>query len=340
MRLQYYSGIDIGGTKCAVVLGRTKHGSEICTGCDNKADDTDSIDILERIAFPTEVEKGPGHSINKIFSQIDEILNKQNIDIVNVKGMGISCGGPLDSRNGIILSPPNLDGWDNIHIVEMFEKRFGIRTRLQNDANACALAEWRFGAAKGFKNVIFLTFGTGMGAGLILDGKLYSGTNGMAGEIGHIRLESFGPVGYGKAGSFEGFCSGGGIAQLARMKVFEKFQMGEKISFCESLYKLDELNARLVGDAAEAEDELAREIYRISGYFLGKGLSILIDILNPEIIVIGSIFSRSSNLLWPEAQKVIENESLALSRGVCRVVPAGLGEKLGDYAALAVAVYE
>ena len=97
--------------------------------------------------------------------------------------MGISCGGPLDASSGVILSPPNLPGWDNVKIVQMIEEKFGVPCGLQNDANACALAEWRFGAGKGTKNMIFLTFGTGMGAGLILDGKLYAGTNGMAGEI-------------------------------------------------------------------------------------------------------------------------------------------------------------
>ena len=106
---------------------------------------------------------------------------------------------------------------------------------MQNDANAGAIAEWKYGAGKGYNNLIFLTFGTGMGAGLILNGKLYSGTTDLAGEVGHIRLAEMGPVGFGKAGSFEGFCSGGGIAQLAQIKVREKLQMGEKVSFCESI---------------------------------------------------------------------------------------------------------
>src|SRR5690606_15592063 len=129
--------------------------------------------------------------------------------------IGISCGGPLDSRRGVILSPPNLPGWDRIPVVEVFQQAFKVPVALQNDANAGALAEWLWGAGRGSHNMIFLTFGTGMGAGLILNGQLYSGTNDLAGEVGHIRLAPDGPVGYGKAGSFEGFCSGGGIKQLA-----------------------------------------------------------------------------------------------------------------------------
>ena len=124
------------------------------------------------------------------------------------------------------MCPPNLPDWDNVPLVEMTEKRLGIKTILQNDANACAVAEWKFGAGRGTRNMVFLTFGTGMGAGLILDGRLYSGTNDMAGEVGHIRLAPKGPLGYGKKGSFEGFCSGGGIADLAKQTVLNKLSQG------------------------------------------------------------------------------------------------------------------
>ncbi len=317
-------GIDIGGTKCAVILGDYTEHKEIST--------------IDKVSFSTEVHKKPQYTLDKISRSIEEVLQKNSKMTYSIYGIGISCGGPLDSKRGIILSPPNLIAWDDIPITDMLQKRFGIRAYLQNDANACALAEWKFGAAKGYKNIIFLTFGTGMGAGLILDGRLYSGTNDMAGEVGHIRLADNGPVGYGKVGSFEGFCSGGGIAQLARTMALGKLQIGEKAAFCNSIDKLGDINAKMVGDAAEAGDELAKEIYCICGNYLGKGLSILIDILNPEIIVLGSIFARVKGLLYDTALEVIEKEALYHSRNVCRIVPAGLGEKIGDYAALAVAV--
>jgi glucokinase len=319
-------GIDIGGTKCAVILGSLENET------------LGDIATLDKATFATKVSKGLDNALGRIFAHIDAILTANNWKADELCGIGISCGGPLDSKKGIIISPPNLIGWDNVPIVKILEKRYKIKTKLQNDANACALAEWKFGAGKGCRNVVFLTFGTGMGAGLILDGRLYSGTNGMAGEVGHIRLDDNGPVGYGKSGSFEGFCSGGGIAQLARMKVLERLQMGEKVSFCDSVDKLDGLDAKIIGEAAENGNELAQEIYRKCGHYLGKGLSILIDILNPEVIIIGSIFSRSKELLWPEAYEVIKRECLEHSQRVCRVVPSDLGEKIGDYAALAVAL--
>ncbi len=322
--MKYIIGIDIGGTKSAVVLGALEDGNP---------------KILAKNAFPTEVEKGFEHTLNKLFKGVRDIIRSNDRNL-NLSRIGISCGGPLNSKKGVILSPPNLPGWDNIPLARLFEDEFGIRVSLQNDANAGALAEWRFGAARGCRNVIFLTFGTGMGAGLILNGRLYSGTNDLAGEVGHICLSDYGPVGYGKAGSFEGFCSGSGLAELARMKVLEKWQAGVSVSFCKGPEHLEGLNAKLIAKAAGAGDGLAKEIYELSGRFLGKALSILIDILNPEIIVIGSIFARNRELLYPAALEVIRRESLQLSRGVCRIVPAALGDEIGDYAALAVALNE
>ncbi len=323
---KYTIGIDIGGTKCAVVLGKAllqeKELGEF---------------ILDRIVFPTEPEKGPDYIIGNICDFINLMMERNNIGKEQVIGIGISCGGPLDHIQGIIMNPPNLPGWNSINIVKMIESTFHIPTYIQNDANACALAEWKLGAARGCNNIIFLTCGTGMGAGLILDGKLYNGTCNMAGEIGHIRLAEFGPVGFGKAGSFEGFCSGGGIAQIAKMKALEKLQMGESSELCPDISLIEQLNAKNVALAAEKGDPLAKEIYRISGHYLGVVISLLIDILNPEIIVIGSIYERSKNLFWPDMQEVVEREALKLSRNCCRIVPAELGDNIGNYAALLVA---
>lgn len=297
-------GIDIGGTKCSVV-----HGNE-------------NGEIIKKVMFAT---TDRDRTLQMIIDAVD------SMGVFDV--IGISCGGPLDSAEGVIKSPPNLPGWDNVEIVKMLRDKFGVPVFLKNDADACALAEWKYGAGKGTKNMIFLTFGTGLGAGLILNGKLYSGACDMAGEVGHIRLADFGPVGYGKSGSFEGFCSGGGIAQLGQTVAKENSQMGNPVSFAEG-----EITAKSIADAAKNGDENAIAVYRQCGTMLGKGLSILIDILNPEMIVLGSIFQRSEELLRDAMTKVIEQETLALSRNVCRIEPALLGDSLGDIAALCVAV--
>jgi predicted NBD/HSP70 family sugar kinase len=215
------------------------------------------IEIVQKEVMPT--DRPVYDMIEALFVCAERMLGTQGM--AELEGIGISCGGPLSSKRGMILSPPNLPGWDNIPVVKMAEERFGKRTLLQNDANACAMAEWKFGAGMGYSNVIFLTFGTGMGAGLILDGRLYSGTTDLAGEVGHLRLSEMGPVGFGKAGSFEGWASGGGIAQLAQIMVRAKLQMGEKVSFCAGLGELHLLTAKVVAEAAYGGDPLAIEIY-------------------------------------------------------------------------------
>ena len=311
-------GIDIGGTKCAIIYGIDNDGV---------------LEIADKVRFSTTDAQS---TIANILRELKEMCARHGLDSSNTKGVGISCGGPLDSRRGVVMSPPNLPGWDSIPIVQMVQDACGIPAALQNDANACALAEWKYGAGRGTNNMVFLTFGTGLGAGLVLDGKLYSGTNDNAGELGHIRLSEFGPVGYGKAGSVEGFASGGGIAQLAASAVKEKLMMGEKVAWCPD-GDLSRITARTVAEAAKAGDELAQSVYRTSATYLGKALAMVIDMLNPEVIVIGSIFVRAEDLIRPFMQAAIDRDALPGAAAVCQVKPAQLGESIGDIAALSLA---
>jgi len=313
-------GIDIGGTKCAVTSGTF--------------DEKEKASITNKSVIAT---PKTAHYSDVLGTLADFISNLANESGEKIDAIGVSCGSPMDSKNGIIMSPPNLPGWDNVEVVKYYETKFNVPCALLNDANACALAEHRYGAGRGYSNVVFLTFGTGMGAGLILDGKLYEGTNGLSGEVGHVRVAEAGPVGYGKAGSYEGFCSGGGIAQIGRMKALECFQTGIAPSICPSMSELDKINAKDIAELAAAGDALALEIYYICAKKLGLGLSILIDLLNPETIIIGSIFQRSESLLRNAAMAVIESEALEISRKSCKIVPSELGDALGDYAALVIA---
>ncbi len=312
-----FAGVDIGGTKCSLVLG-------------NK-----NFDIIYKAVFETRTGRGYEAILEEFMFHIDKGLKDNNL---NISGIGISCGGPLDSAAGMIYSPPNLPGWDNVPIVKIFSDRYGVSTSVQNDANACALAEWMMGSGKGTRNMIFLTFGTGMGAGLILNGQLYSGTNDLGGEVGHIRLADDGPVGFGKAGSFEGFCSGGGIARLAQKVIGEKLDNGQSVSFCHSREMTGTVTAKLIAEEAGKGDPVALEIINASAEYLGRGLSILIDILNPECIVIGSIYSRNEGLFAPAMRRVLERETIPSALKVCRILPAALGDSIGDYAALCVAL--
>lgn len=284
--MKRFLGLDIGGTKCAVVIG-------------------DAEGHIEReIRFAT---TDFSETLAHLLSACEELFDER------VVAIGVSCGGPLSSAKGVILSPPNLPGWDEVHIVELLTETFGVPAFLKNDADACAIAEWKFGNARGYRNVAFLTFGTGMGAGLILNGAPYSGANDMAGEIGHIRLYADGHIGYGKRGSFEGYCSGGGIAQYG----------------CGS--------AKELAERAKQGDAEALALFERIGADLGRGLACLIDILNPEVIVIGSIFTRAEELLRPSMERVLAEEALSRSLDAVRILPAALGDSIGSLAALGVA---
>ena len=301
-------GVDIGGTKCAVCVpegeGRVREAARWATS-----------DVQGTLA--------------RIYAEVAAL--RPTAETV----FGVSCGGPLDATRGVILSPPNLPGWDRIAICAELTARFGGRAYLMNDANACALAEWQFGAGRGCRSMVFLTMGTGMGAGLILDGRLYEGACGNAGEVGHVRLAAEGPVGFGKAGSFEGFCSGGGIAQIARRRVAE--YSGASVL---KTIAPEELTARVVGEAAAAGDALALALWHEVGTKLGEALALIVDVLNPERIVIGSIYARCERWIAPAMQVALAREALAESVRGCEVRPAELGDEIGSYAAVAIARYQ
>ena len=311
-----YLGVDIGGTKCATVLA------------------SGSGDLLERRGFSTGLgAEGRERTIEALLGAAEELADNRRIEAV-----GISCGGPLDAERRLILCPPNLGGWENVPIVEIFRKRLQVPAYLENDANAGALAERRFGAGRGVDNLIFLTFGTGMGAGLILGGRLYRGASGLAGEVGHVRLAEDGPVGFHKKGSFEGFCSGPGLAQLMASKL-SALSMECGMPDTEKRYgDPEQLTGKDVARWALDGDELALQVVVESGEHLGRGIATLIDTLNPEVVVVGSMGVRLGDLLLEPARRVVHEEAIASSVGACRIVPAALGESTGDYASLCVAL--
>ncbi len=306
-------GIDIGGSKCAVI--RVPDLPGIGSSFD-----------YDRVEFPT---TGLDETLSRIHGAVEEF------DPGEDPLFGVSCGDPQDSAAGIILSPPNLPDWDRVPITTDLTDRFGGTAWLMNDANAGALAEWQFGVARGCRNVIFCTHGTGMGAGLILDGRLHEGATGAAGEIGHLRMSPEGPVGYGKEGSLEGFTSGGGIARMAQAVARER---GGQVVF-NPTGEIDAITARDVGEAAARGDQAALDILAESGRWLGRGLAVLIDILNPEMIVLGSLYQRIGEYLRPTMEEELRKECLPRSLEACAIVPAELGERIGDYATIAVALY-
>ena len=313
-------GVDIGGTKTAVVLSKQPPA------------------MLARIEFATLPAQGPDRAIELIKESIHKLIESHGIDRLGLGAIGVSCGGPLDQAAGVIQAPPNLATWVDVPITAILRREFGLDCRLENDANAGAIAEHRFGAGRGTRHMIFLTMGTGFGAGVISDGRLLSGARGQAGEIGHVRLTSSGPVGYNKAGSVEGWVSGGGMAQVARKEVERAIEKGETTTLAAKLRENSVLTAKDVSDAAHGGDELAKRLIHDTGNRLGEALAILVDLFNPERIVIGGLAMRMGEALLEPAKLMMEREALPASSKICQIVPAALGESIGDVAAICVAM--
>jgi glucokinase len=300
-----FLGIDIGGTKTAVSVLSEKEG------------------VIARDWFASGVE--PQGDVDEMVRLGRRLLEQHGQAV----GVGISVGAMFDPRSGCLGAAPHKPAWEGFPIVNAIGEAFALPVVADNDANACALAEWRYGAGRGFRHLAFLTFGTGLGAGLILNGALYHGASALAGEIGALRVASEGPGVRGKPGCLEGYASGAGIAGLAELR---RRDWKGKTAIPGSA------TARDVAVAARSGDALAIEIFRESGDALGRGLAAMIDLLNLEVIVLGSIFVRCEDLLRPSMEAALRREAMGSALDDCRIVPAALGEEIGDHAALALAV--
>jgi glucokinase len=301
-------GLDIGGTKTAVVGGdRQGH-------------------ILRRAEFATRAARGFKPVFADLCEHLQRVCAQAKAAGENLVAVSVSIGGPLDIEQGIIHEPPNLPGWVDVPLKTLLAERTGLPVYVEHDGNAGALAEWYFGAARGARNVIFLTMGTGLGGGLILNGQLYRGTCDLAGEVGHVRIAESGPVAYGKAGSWEAFCGGAGIARLAAARFPAR-------------WSAEGVTTRRVAELALAGDADALTVVHEAGRYLGRGLAVLLDVLNPEVVVIGSLAVRLGELVLAPARAELGREALPAAVAACRIVPAALGERLGDVAALCAAIH-
>lgn len=301
-----FFGLDLGGTKCAASLLLGQGVEEFC-----RLPTADFASTFDALAHAI-ADRRDGRPIH----------------------IGISCGGPAEYAGGRIGRPPNLPSdWHGVAVTRELHARLGGTARMMNDANACALAEWMFGAGRGARHMIFITAGTGFGAGLILNGALYTGTTGDAGEIGHVRLAASGPLGYGKAGSVEGFCSGGGMARLATL------MLAERAPACPPAWA-EQPTARVIIEAARQGEPFAQAVVAESGRRLGEALAVLVDLFNPERIILGGLFPRCQDLWAPHWPPSLHREALPGPVEACRILPAMLGETIGSHGAIAAAVYD
>ncbi|HLK61233.1 MAG TPA: ROK family protein [Chthonomonadaceae bacterium] len=310
-------GVDIGGTKCAVVLARTDG------------------EILERRSEPTQSEtRGPDAVLARLAEMAREVMAAQKVMPTDVRGLGISCGGPLDTKTGVIYTPPNLPEWKAVPVKAFFEEALGLPVRVDNDANATALAEWKFGAGQGASNLVFLTMGTGIGGGLIVDGRLVRGTNDLAGEIGHQTILLNGPLcGCGKRGCLEALASGPAIARLARESM--RYGRDKRVLALAGGYP-NAITAEHVVNAAKEGDAFALQILEEAGTYMGVGIANVIQILNPECIILGTIAVHAGDLILNPIRAAVAEYAWKRSADVCRIVPAALGDRAQDLAAIAL----
>lgn len=302
----YILGFDIGGTKTALVLG------------------TLNADVVTRVEIPTPAKSDFETAMQVICAAIDEFLQQLRIlGFQAPQAISISVGGPLNIDLGILHSPPHLAAWGEAPLKSYINERFNLPVFVEHDGSAGALAEFYFGAGRGARNLIFLTMGTGLGAGLILNGAIYHGASGSAGEVGHVRLSDTGPTEYGKVGSWEAFASGAGIAKLAYLR--------NPLAFSESITTSEIVQRALDGDPVTLD--LIHEV----GTWMGKGLAILVDVLNPELIIIGTLGILLGELVFAPARDVLEKEALTVSNQACKILPAQLGSTLMDIGCLMAA---
>lgn len=316
-------GVDIGGTTTTVSVVASE-GDE-------------TPEVIGSRSFATErIDGRAGRDPTSVIADAGRALAEELG--VRPDACGISCGGPLDSTTGEILAPPNLPGWDRVPIGPALSEAFGAPSTLLNDADAGVLAEWWYGAARGTHSSVFLTFGSGFGAGIIANGTLVTGS-GEAGEIGHVRLADHGPVGFGKEGSVEGFCSGGGIAQTAQTLARELLQLGRPCAYCGSPDDLPAVTAADAAAAARDGDPVAQRVFEITGHYLGRTCALLVDLLAPQRIVLGAIYGRSGDLLEAEFRRTLAAEAIPRLLSRCTVVAAELSDRIRYLAPYAVAAW-
>jgi len=313
VRAEYVLGIDIGGTKLAAGV----------------ADSAGKLLISDRI--PTDPSSGAKNAIDRLIELCRRLIRESGVPVA---AAGVGSVGPLDQQTGRIISPVNMPGWGSVPLVDMLHDGLKIPVYLDNDANAAALGEHLFGAGRGVANMIYLTISTGIGGGVILDGRLYQGSNGNAGELGHMSVDYHGrPCPCGNVGCIEQYASGTAIARQAR----ELLQSSNAPSLMRELAgSIDKVNAKVVQDALEREDRLARQIWDEAMLALGTFLANIIHSFNPQRIVMGGGVTNAGVLLFESVRQITKKRTIPAMMQIVDIVPAQLGDQVGVLGAVAV----
>lgn len=314
MDKNYVIGIDLGGTKICGALA--------------KLDGT----LVTTFTTPTKVEEGESSILKRIINVIDRVLKDSNKTPEDIKAIGIGSPGPLDTKKGIIITNSNLP-FRNFNIVQPIEEKFGIKTYLDNDANAATIGEYMFGAGKDSENMIFVTVSTGVGGGAVLNGKVYRGNTSNALEIGHMTLLENGPrCGCGNNGCLEALSSGTAIARLAKEAIASGVET--------TLKQYDNVTSYEVFKEAETGDKTSKEVLDKALTFLGIGIANIITSFDPEIVVIGGGVSKAGDIVFSKVKEVVKQRCFPTLSENTKIVPAKLGTDAGVIGAVALAIIE
>ncbi len=291
-------------------------------------------DILGSDKIETLAKQGPEQAIQRVNLAAQALLKKLNIKPEELIGIGIASPGPLDITKGCVDGSPNLPGWTGYSIVKGLSGFFNLPARIDNDANAAALGEYKFGAGKNKKNMVYITVSTGIGGGVIVDGRLMRGANGNAAELGHLTLNIDGPAcPCGANGCLEMYASGTAIARRTR----EAIQAGAHSQILNLAGSVEEITTHHILTALEKDDALAQKIWNETTEYLGRGLAVVINSFNPEVIVVGGGVTAAGDLLFKPVREKALRYAFPRLAAVCSIVPAGLGSNVGVVGAAACA---
>ena len=297
-------GLDVGGTKLASGVFRD--------------------DALEAFRVtPAEAHEGPDAMIARLIALGTESLAEAGLRPADVSAIGVACGGPLDPERGIVFSPPNLPGWDGVPLAARLSAAFNVPVVIENDANAAALGEWRFGAGRGVDDLVYLTVSTGIGGGVVSGGRLVRGATGNAAELGHITAVPGGrPCGcLRRLGCVEAYASGTSIAARA-------IDAGMPPT----------TTAKEVVAAVHAGDATAAQVWSETTAILGGAIASLVNAFDPALVVLGGGVTQAGDILFEPVREIVRREAFEPMASSVAVAPAALGREVGVWGAVAVAL--
>lgn len=310
----YVVGVDLGGTKISTAL----------SDLEGK--------IINQTTIPTDAHEGEVPVLNRIINSIEKVVNDSAVSYEDIKGIGIGSPGPLDAKQGIIITTPNLP-FKNFNLVKPISEKFGVPVFLDNDANVAAIGEFMFGAGKGAENIVFFTVSTGVGGGAILNGKVYRGHTSNALEIGHMTVAPHGPrCNCGNVGCVEATSSGTAIAKRAHEALSTKVET--------SLRKYENVTSYEVFVEAAAGDPVAKDIIDDAMNYLGIAVANAVSIFDPEYVIIGGGVSKAGDVVFDTVRKVVNKRCFKSMAESVKIVPAGLGTDAGLIGTVALALLE